>query len=34
MLEESWFKRMTFSRELIITTKGRSEIQKLFGVEV
>ena len=34
MLEKSWFKRMTFSRELIITTKGRSEIQKFFGVEV
>ena len=34
MLEKSWFKRMRFSRELIITTKGRSEIQKLFGVEV
>jgi len=34
MLEKNWFKRMRFSRELIITTKGRSEIQKLFGVEV
>ncbi len=34
MLEKSWFKRMRFSRELIITTKGRGEIQKLFGVEV
>ncbi len=34
MLENSWFKRMRFSRELIITTKGRGEIQKLFGVEV
>jgi len=34
MLEKSWFKRMRFSRELIITSKGRSEIQKLFGVEL
>ncbi len=34
MLERNWLKRMKFSRELIITTKGRSEIQKLFGVEV
>ena len=34
MLEKNWFKRMRFSRELIITTKGRSEIQKLFGIEV
>ncbi len=34
MLEKSWLKRMRFSRELIITTKGRREIQKLFGVEV
>jgi DNA-binding transcriptional ArsR family regulator len=34
MLNMSWFKRMRFSRELIITAKGRSGIQKLFGVEV
>jgi DNA-binding transcriptional ArsR family regulator len=34
MLERNWLKRIKLSRELIITTKGRSEIQKLFGVEV
>jgi DNA-binding transcriptional ArsR family regulator len=34
MLERNWLKRIKFSRELIITTKGRSEIQRLFGVEV
>jgi len=34
MLERNWLKRIKFSRELIVTTKGRGEIQKLFGVEV
>jgi DNA-binding transcriptional ArsR family regulator len=34
MLERNWLKRIRFSRELIITTKGRSEINKLFGIEV
>jgi DNA-binding transcriptional ArsR family regulator len=34
LLEKSWLKRMKFSRELIITTKGRSEIQKMFGIQV
>ena len=34
MLEKSWFRRIRFSRELIITAKGRGEIQKLFGVDV
>jgi len=34
MLEKNWLKRMKFSRELIVTTKGRSEIQKLFDIEV
>jgi DNA-binding transcriptional ArsR family regulator len=34
MLEKSWFKRMRFSRELIITTKGRSEIEKLLNIEI
>jgi len=34
MLEKKWLKRMKFSRELIVTTKGRSEIQKLFDIEV
>lgn len=34
MLERNWLKRIKFSRELIITTKGRGEIQKLFGIEV
>jgi DNA-binding transcriptional ArsR family regulator len=34
MLERSWLKRIKFSRELIVTAKGRREIQKLFGVEI
>jgi hypothetical protein len=34
MLERNWLKRIKFSRELIITTKGRGEIQRLFGVQV
>ena len=34
MLQRNWLKRVKFSRELIVTAKGRSEIQKLFGVEV
>lgn len=34
MLERSWMKRIKFSRELIITTKGRSEIGKLLNIEI
>ena len=34
MLDRTWLKRMKFSRELIITAKGRSEIKTLFGIEV
>jgi len=34
MLERNWLKRIKFSRELIITTKGRSEIKKVFGIQV
>jgi hypothetical protein len=34
MLERNWVKRMRFSRELIITPKGRSEIGKLLNIEI
>ena len=34
MLERNWLKRIKFSRELIISTKGRSEIKKVFGIQV
>jgi predicted transcriptional regulator len=34
MLEKGWFRRMKFSRELIITSKGRSEINKLLNIEI
>ena len=34
MLERNWLKRIKFSRELIITTMGRSEIKTLLGIEV
>lgn len=34
MLEKGWFRTMKFSRELIITSKGRSEIKKLLNIEI
>jgi len=34
MLEKNWLKRIKFSRELIVTTKGRGEMQTVFGIEV
>jgi DNA-binding transcriptional ArsR family regulator len=32
MLERKWFKKVEFSRELVITAKGRQEIYELLGV--
>jgi DNA-binding transcriptional ArsR family regulator len=34
MLERNWFKTMEFSRELIITSKGRQEIYDLLGIVI
>lgn len=34
MLERSWFKRVQFSRELVITSKGRLEIGNLLGIGI
>ena len=34
MLEKDWFRRVKFSRELVITLKGRKEMGGLLGVEV
>lgn len=34
MLERNWFKRIRFSRELIITSMGRSEISSLLNIEI
>src|SRR4030095_5720160 len=34
MFERNWLKRIRFSRELIITTRGRGGIQRLFEIEV
>jgi DNA-binding transcriptional ArsR family regulator len=34
MFARNWLKRIKFSRELIITSKGKSDIQKLFDIEV
>lgn len=34
MLERNWLKRIKFSRELILTSKGRSEIGKFLNVEI
>ena len=32
MMERKWFKKIKFSRELIITTNGQREINKFFGL--
>jgi len=32
MLEREWFKKVEFSRELIITSKGRKELYELLGI--
>jgi len=33
MLLKKWLKKVQFSRELIVTAKGRQDIYKLFGVD-
>ena len=32
MLERKWFKKVQFSRELVVTAKGRQEVYDLLGV--
>lgn len=32
MLERKWFKKVEFSRELVVTSKGRQELYELLGV--
>ncbi len=34
MLKKKWFKKVQFSRELIVTTKGKTELYRLLGIEV
>ena len=34
MLEKRWFKKVQFSRELVVTSKGKSELYNLLGIEV
>lgn len=34
MLEKAWFRKVKFSRELIVTAKGRSGISEQLGIEV
>jgi DNA-binding transcriptional ArsR family regulator len=34
MLEKKWFRKMKFSRELVITAKGSQEIYELLRIEV
>jgi len=34
MVQKKWFKKVQFSRELIITTKGKTELYSLLGIEV
>jgi len=32
MLQKKWFKKVQFSREMVVTTKGREELYNLLGV--
>jgi hypothetical protein len=32
MIERNWFKKIEFSRELVIPLKGRQEIYNLLGI--
>lgn len=34
MLGRKWFRRVQFSRELIVTAKGREELNKLLGIDL
>jgi len=34
MLEKKWFRPIQFSREMIITTKGKKELRDLLGIEI
>jgi DNA-binding transcriptional ArsR family regulator len=34
MLERKWFKKVEFSRELIVTSKGRQELYNLLGLAI
>lgn len=32
MLERKWFKKVEFSRELVVTSNGRQELYELLGI--
>ena len=34
MLEKRWFKKIQFSRAMVITTKGKTELYNLLGIEI
>ena len=34
MLEKKWFRKTQFSRELVITAKGRQELNALLGIDI
>lgn len=34
MLEKRWFKKVQFSRELVLTSKGKSELYNLLSIQV
>ena len=34
MLQKKWFKKKQFSRELIVTSKGRQEAYELLGLSL
>ena len=34
MLERDWFKRVQFSRELVVTDKGRRDMYDLLGIQI
>jgi len=32
MIDKSWLRKVQFSRELVVTSKGKAGIQKLLGL--
>jgi hypothetical protein len=34
MLERNWFKKVQFSRELVLTGKGQQELYELLGIDL
>jgi hypothetical protein len=34
MIEKKWFKKVPFSRELLLSSRGRDELNKLLGINL